>query len=284
MTLNASFTYRKVVDRGMAAVCAICFVAAFIPLISVLWLVISKGAAGLSWAFFTELPKPVGEEGGGIGNALIGTLYMVGLACLIGLPLGVGAGVYLAEKGDGTVGRTVRFMAEVLSGVPSIVIGIVAYALVVIPMGHFSAWAGGVALAILMIPTLARATEELVRLVPGSLREASLALGVPNWKTSLRVIIRTALGGIVTACLLSVARAAGETAPLLFTALNNQYWNVNPGAPTASLTVAIYNYAISPYDDWHAKAWTASLVLLIVVGLLNIASRVLTRSRLKGAR
>ena len=284
MMLSASFTYRKVVDRGMAAVCAVCFVAAFVPLVSVLWLVISKGAAGLSWAFFTELPKPVGEEGGGIGNALVGTLYMVGLACLIGLPLGVGAGVYLAEKGEGTVGNTVRFMAEVLSGVPSIVIGIVAYALVVIPMGHFSAWAGGVALAILMIPTLARATEELVRLVPGSLREASLALGVPNWKTSLRVIIRTAMGGIVTACLLSVARAAGETAPLLFTALNNQYWNVNPGAPTASLTVAIYNYAISPYDDWHAKAWTASLVLLIVVGLLNIASRVLTRSRLKGAR
>jgi phosphate transport system permease protein len=284
MMLSSSFTYRKVVDRGMAAVCAVCFVAAFVPLVSVLWLVISKGAAGLSWAFFTELPKPVGEEGGGIGNALVGTLYMVGLACLIGLPLGVGAGVYLAEKGEGTVGNTVRFMAEVLSGVPSIVIGIVAYALVVIPMGHFSAWAGGVALAILMIPTLARATEELVRLVPGSLREASLALGVPNWKTSLRVILRTAMGGIVTACLLSVARAAGETAPLLFTALNNQYWNVNPSAPTASLTVAIYNYAISPYDDWHAKAWTASLVLLIVVGLLNIASRVLTRSRLKGAR
>jgi phosphate transport system permease protein len=284
MRLNSSFTYRKIVDRGMAAVCAICFIAAFIPLVSVLWLVISKGAAGLSWAFFTELPKPVGEEGGGIGNALVGTLYMVGLACLIGLPLGVGAGVYLAEKGDGTIGNTVRFMAEVLSGVPSIVIGIVAYALVVIPMGHFSAWAGAVALAILMIPTLARATEELVRLVPGSLREASLALGVANWRTSLRVIIRTALGGIVTACLLAVARAAGETAPLLFTALNNQYWNLNPSAPTASLTVAIFNYAISPYDDWHAKAWTASLVLLIVVGLLNIASRVLTRNRLKGAR
>jgi phosphate transport system permease protein len=284
MNLHSSFTYRKVVDRGMAAVCAICFIAAFIPLVSVLWLVISKGAAGLSWSFFTQLPKPVGEEGGGIGNALVGTLYMVGLACLIGLPLGVGAGVYLAEKGDGTVGNTVRFMAEVLSGVPSIVIGIVAYALVVIPMGHFSAWAGAVALAILMIPTLARATEELVRLVPGSLREASLALGVPNWRTSLRVVIRTAMGGIVTACLLAVARAAGETAPLLFTALNNQYWNLNPGAPTASLTVAIFNYAISPYDDWHAKAWTASLVLLIVVGLLNIASRFLTRSRLKGAR
>ncbi len=284
MNLHASFSYRKFVDRGMAVVCAVCFAVAFIPLVSVLWLVVSKGAAGLSWSFFTELPKPVGETGGGVGNALLGTLAMVGTACLMGLPLGVGAGVYLAEKGDGTVGSTVRFMAEVLSGVPSIVVGIVAYALVVVPMGHFSGLAGAVALAIIMIPTLARATEELVRLVPGSLREASLALGVPNWKTSVRVILRTALGGIVTACLLGVARAAGETAPLLFTALNNQYWNFNPSAPTASLTVQIYNYAVSPYDDWHAKAWTASLVLLLVVMLLNVVSRLLTRSHLKGAR
>ncbi|MGZ6140841.1 MAG: phosphate ABC transporter permease PstA [Myxococcaceae bacterium] len=284
MNLHASFSYRKFVDRGMAVVCAVCFAVAFIPLVSVLWLVVSKGAAGLSWSFFTELPKPVGESGGGVGNALLGTLAMVGTACLMGLPLGVGAGVYLAEKGDGTVGSTVRFMAEVLSGVPSIVVGIVAYALVVVPMGHFSGLAGAVALAIIMIPTLARATEELVRLVPGSLREASLALGVPNWKTSVRVILRTALGGIVTACLLGVARAAGETAPLLFTALNNQYWNFNPSAPTASLTVQIYNYAVSPYDDWHAKAWTASLVLLLVVMLLNVVSRLLTRSHLKGAR
>ena len=284
MSLHSSFTYRKFVDRGMAVVCAALFAIAFIPLLSVLWLVVSKGAAGLSWQFFTQLPKPVGEAGGGIGNALVGTLYMVGIACVLGLPLGVGAGVYLAEKGDGTIGNTIRFMAEVLSGVPSIVIGIVAYALVVIPLGHFSALAGGVALAILMIPTLARATEELVRLVPASLREASLALGVPNWRTSLWVVIRTAMGGIVTACLLAVARAAGETAPLIFTALNNQYWNLDPRAPTASLTVQIYNYAISPYDDWHAKAWTAALVLLIVVGILNVASRVLTRSRLRGAR
>ena len=284
MNLHSSFTYRKVVDRGMAVVCAIFFALAFIPLLSVLWLVISKGAAGLSWSFFTQLPKPVGEVGGGVGNALVGTLFMVGLACLIGLPLGVGAGIFLAEKGDGSVGSSVRFMAEVLSGVPSIVVGIVAYALVVVPLGHFSAIAGAVALAILMIPTLARATEELVRLVPGSLREASLALGVPNWRTSIRVVIRTAMSGIVTACLLAVARAAGETAPLLVPALNTQYWNPDPRAPTASLTVAIFNYAISPYDDWHAKAWTAALVLLIVVGLLNIASRVLTRSRLKGAR
>jgi len=284
MNLHSSYIYRKVVDRGMAVVCMLFFAIAFVPLLSVLWLVISKGAAGLSWDFFTQLPQPVGEVGGGVGNALIGTLFMVGLACLIGLPLGVGAGVFLAEKGDGTIGNAVRFMAEVLSGVPSIVVGIVAYALVVLPMGHFSALAGGVALAILMIPALARSTEELVRLVPGSLREASLALGVPNWRTSVRVILRTAMSGIVTACLLAVARAAGETAPLLFTALNNQYWNVDPRAPTASLTVAIFNYAISPYDDWHAKAWTAALVLLIVVGLLNIVSRVATRSRLKGAR
>ena len=279
-----SFAVRRLMNLVMTGLCGVALVAAFIPLTSVLYLVISRGAAGLSWDFFTALPKPVGEAGGGIGNALAGTLYMVGLACLMGLPLGVGAGVFLAERGDGTLGNTVRFVAEVLSGVPSIVIGIVAYAMVVIPMHHFSALAGSVALAIMMIPGLARATEELIRVVPGSLREASLALGVTNWRTSLLVILRTATAGVVTACLLAVARAAGETAPLLFTALNNQYWNFSPVQPTASLTVAIFNYAISPYEDWHEKAWTASLVLLMLVGLLNVASRLLTRNRLKGAR
>jgi phosphate transport system permease protein len=278
------FLFRRFMNVAMTFLCGVALVAAFIPLTSVLYLVISKGAAGLSWDFFTALPKPVGEPGGGIGNALVGTLYMVGLACLMGLPVGVGAGVFLAERGDGTVGKTVRFVAEVLSGVPSIVIGIVAYAMVVIPMHHFSALAGSVALSIMMIPYLAVSTEELIRVVPGSLREASLALGVTNWRTSLLVILRTAMGGVVTACLLAVARVAGETAPLLFTALNNQYWNVSPVQPTASLTVAIYNYAISPYEDWHAKAWTAALVLLMLVGVLNLASRVLTRNRLKGAR
>ncbi len=178
----------------------------------------------------------------------------------------------------------VRFTAEVLAGVPSIVIGIVAYGLVVVPMRRFSAIAGAFALAVLMLPTLARATEELVRLVPGALREASLALGVPEWKTSLRIVLRTALGGIVTAILLSVARAAGETAPLLFTSLNNQYWNFAPDQPTASLTVQIFNYAISPYEDWHQKAWTAALVLLLLVGTLNVAARVATRSRLRERR
>jgi len=271
---------RHAVNATMTVLTGLAVVVALIPLVLLLWLVISKGAAGLSWAFFTHLPAPVGEPGGGIGNALLGTLYLVGLACLVGLPIGVGAGVFLAERGDGRFGSAIRFTAEVLSGVPSIVVGIVAYGLVVVPMRRFSALAGGVALGLLMVPMLARTTEELVRLVPGSLREASLALGVPQWKTSLRVVLRTALGGIVTAALLAVARAAGETAPLLFTALNNQYWNFAPDQPTASLTVQIYNYAISPYEDWHQKAWTAALVLLLLVGALNLTARFLTRSRL----
>ena len=271
---------RHAVNAAMTLLTGLAVVVALIPLALLLWLVVSKGASGLSWTFFTSLPTPVGEPGGGVGNALLGTLYLVGLACLVGLPLGVGAGVFLAERGDGRFGSFIRFTAEVLSGVPSIVVGIVAYGLVVVPMKRFSALAGGVALGLLMVPTLARTTEELVRLVPGSLREASLALGIPQWKTSLRVVLRTALGGVITAVLLAVARAAGETAPLLFTALNNQYWNFAPDQPTASLTVQIYNYAISPYEDWHQKAWTAALVLLILVGALNLTARFLTRSGL----
>jgi phosphate transport system permease protein len=275
---------RRAVNAAVTALAAATVVAALVPLASLLWLVVSRGAAGLSLAFFTNLPTPVGEAGGGVGNAIAGTLYMVGLACLIGLPVGIGVGVFLAERGDGRLGGAVRFTTDVLAGVPSIIVGIVAYGLVVVPMKRFSALAGAIALALLMVPTLARASEELVRLVPGTLREASLALGVPQWKTSLRVVLRTALGGIVTAVLLSVARAAGETAPLLFTALNNQYWNLRPDQPTASLTVQIFNYAISPYEDWHQKAWTAALVLLLLVGSLNLLARLLTRSRLRGQR
>jgi phosphate transport system permease protein len=246
--------------------------------------VISEGASGLSLSFFVNRPAPVGEPGGGVGNAIVGTLYMVGLASLVAIPGGVGAGVFLAEKGDGRFGGLVRFTTEVLSGVPSIVIGIVAYGLLVMPVGRFSAMAGGAALALLMVPPLARSTEEFVRLVPGALREASLALGVPAWRTGLSVVLRTALPGILTATLLAVARAAGETAPLLFTALNNQYWNFRPDQPTASLTVQIFNYAISPYEDWHKKAWSAALVLLLLVGGLDLLARFLARSRLRGAR
>jgi len=272
---------RRAVNLIMTGVCGLALAVALMPLVSLLWLVISHGFRGLSFDFFTAVPAPVGEAGGGVGNAIAGTLYIVGIACLIGVPLGVGAGVFLAERGDGRVGDAIRFTAEVLSGVPSIVVGIVAYGLVVLPMRRFSALAGGVALAVLMVPTLARSTEELVRLVPRSLREASLALGVPQWRTSLRVVLRTALGGIMTAILLAVARAAGETAPLLFTSLNNQYWNFSADQPTASLTVQIFNYAVSPYQDWHDKAWSAALVLLLLVGSPSLAGGLLSRSRLR---
>jgi phosphate transport system permease protein len=275
---------RRIVNGAMTALCALGLVVALVPLASVLWLVVSKGIRGLDLGFFTALPMPVGEPGGGVGNAILGSLYIVGIASAIGVPLGVGAGVYLAERGGGRAGDVIRFTAEVLSGVPSIIVGIVAYGLVVLPMRRFSALAGGVALAVLMVPTLARSTEELLRLVPVTLREASLALGVREWRTSLRVVLRTALGGILTAILLAVARAAGETAPLLFTSLNNQYWNWRADQPTASLTVQIFNYAVSPYEDWHDKAWSAALVLLVLVGLLSLTARMLARSRFRGAR
>jgi len=268
---------RRAVNVAVTVACGAMVVFAVAPLGSLLWLVVSKGVAGLSLSFFTALPTPVGEPGGGVGNAILGTAMLVGLACLVGLPLGIGAGVFLAERGDGPFGRAVRFTAEVFSGVPSIVIGIVAYGIVVVAMRRFSMIAGALALALLMVPTLARSTEELVRLVPGTLREASLALGVPAWKTSLRVVLRTAAGGI-----LAIARAAGETAPLLFTSLNNQYWNVRPDQPTASLTVQIFNYAISPYEDWHQKAWSAALVLLLLVGSLNLLARLALRRSTAG--
>ena len=279
-----SLRWRRFTNAALTVVCGAMVLAALLPLGSLLWLVVSKGAPGLSLSFFTSLPSPVGEAGGGVGNAIAGTGMMVGMACLVGLPLGIGAGVFLAEKGDGHFGRAVRFTAEVFSGVPSIVVGIVAYGVVVLAMRRFSALAGALALALLMVPTLARSTEELVRLVPGSLREASLALGIPAWKTSLRVVLRTAAGGIVTAALLAIARAAGETAPLLFTSLNNQYWNLRPDQPTASLTVQIFNYAISPFADWHQKAWSAALVLLILVGALNLLARLALRRTVAGAR
>jgi len=275
---------RRAVNLVMTALCALGLLIALVPLASVLWLVVSKGIRGLDLAFFTQLPTPVGELGGEVGNAILGSLYIVGIAAAIGVPLGVGAGVYLAERGGGRLGEAIRFTAEVLSGVPSIIVGIVAYGLVVLPMRRFSALAGGVGLAVLMVPTLARSTEELVRLVPRALREASLALGVPEWRTALRVVLRTALGGILTAVLLAVARASGETAPLLFTSLNNQYWNWRADQPTASLTVQIFNYAVSPYQDWHDKAWSAALVLLLLVGALSLVARFLARSRFGAQR
>jgi phosphate transport system permease protein len=275
---------RKLTNAVMVGSCGAAVLVACLPLLSLAWGVIARGAAGLSWDFFTSSPAPVGEPGGGIGNALVGTMELVALSCVLAFPFGIGAGVFLAEGTETKLASVVRFTAEVLSGVPSIVVGIVAYGLVVMPMKRFSALAGAVALAILMIPTLARTTEELVRRVPPALREASLALGVPRWKTSLRIVLRTALSGIATGALLAIARAAGETAPLLFTALNNQYWSFRPDQPIGSLTVQIFNYAISPYEEWRAKAWSAALVLLMFVAGLNLLARTLTRNRMGVAR
>jgi phosphate transport system permease protein len=268
---------RLLADRAMTVACGVCLLLTLLPLVSLLYLVISRGLPSLSLAFFTSLPKPVGEEGGGVGNALVGSAMIVGMAALLGLPAGIGAGLYMAEHGESPFGRTIRFLSEVLSSVPSVVVGLAVYALIVQPMHHFSAMAGSVALSILIVPTLARTTEEVVKLVPRSLYEASLALGVPRWRSGLMVVARTALGGIATGACLALARAAGDTAPLLFTALSNSFWNFSPNQPTASLPVQIFNYAVSPYADWQQKAWGAALVLLIFVGLLEGLARLISR-------
>ncbi len=267
---------RRLVDRAMTALCALGLLLALFPLASLLWLVLSKGLPALSWTFLVSLPKPVGEVGGGVGNSLVGSMMLTLMASALGMPVGIGAGLYLSTHGSGPFGRMIRFLAEVLSAVPSVVVGLAVYGLVVAPMHHFSALAGGLALAILMVPTLARSTEDIANLVPRSLFEAALALGVPRWRASLLVVARSAAGGIATAGCLALARAAGETAPLLFTALSNQFWNLRPDQPTASLPVAIFNYAISPYKDWQAQAWGAALVLLLFVGLLNLLARFLS--------
>ena len=275
---------RRLGDRVMTAFTFVAVLIALVPLFSVLIYVILQGASALNWDFFTQLPKPVGETGGGMANAIVGTLTLIGLASCIGLPIGILGGVYLAELGDGPLGAWIRFTADVLNGVPSIVVGVFVYALIVVPMHRFSAFAGGAALGIMMIPLVMRTTEELVRLVPNSLREASLALGIPWWVTTLRIVLRTATVGVITGVVLAIARIGGETAPLLFTAFNNQYWQTRLDQPIASLTVQLYNYAIAPYDDWHRQAWAAALVLMSITLILNIAARLVGRQRFAKAR
>lgn len=247
--------------------------AALVPLFSVLGYVIWNGAGYLNWDFFSKLPKPVGETGGGMANALAGTCTLVATASLIGVPWGIAAGVFLSEYGDGKLGTVVRFATDMLASVPSIVIGLFVYTLVVVPMGGFSAMAGGVALAIIMIPIVARSTEEIVRLVPVHIREAGLALGVSRWKVILRIVLRGCVSGITTGVMLAVARVAGETAPLLLTSLNNQYWNLGVTGPIASLPVQIYSYAISPFDEWHGLAWAGALLLVLMVFVVNVLAR-----------
>ncbi len=275
---------RRIVDRAMTALTLGAILVAVAPLASVLGYVALQGAAGLNWAFFTHLPAPVGEPGGGMANALVGTLTLIVLASCVGVPVGILGGLFLAEVGGRALGWWVRFAADVLNGIPSIVIGVFVYTLVVVPMKRFSALAGGLALGMMMIPLVMRTTEEMVRLVPLELREASLALGIPWWVTTLRIILRTATAGVITGVMLAVARIGGETAPLLFTAFNNQFWQSRLDQPIASLTVQLYNYAIAPYDDWHRQAWAAALVLMAITLALNVVARVAGRQRFSGGR
>jgi len=254
------------------------------PLIAIFTYLVIRGASAVSLAFLTHAPKPVGEAGGGIGNAIAGSALILLISSLLGVPLGIGAGVYLAEYGHGRFATMVRFTADVLNGVPSIVMGIAVYALVVLQQKHFSALAGGVALGIMMIPMIARATEEMLLMVPRAIREAALGLGVPEWRTVISVSLRTALPGVITGIMLAFARVAGETAPLMFTAFGNQFWNLNPNQPTAALPLQIYTYAISPYDEWHQQAWAGALVLIVlVVGTICLVRLIAGRGVMKGS-
>jgi len=278
-----SFSYRRMKDILTRSACVIAVVIAVVPLGLVLSYVTLQGISGLNWRFFTELPKPVGEAGGGMANAIFGTLEIVGLASMIGVPVGILAGIYLSEYGNTRLGRMVRFAADVMSGVPSITVGLFVYGTVVLRTRQFSAWAGAIALAVLMLPTVTRTSEELLKLVPDTLREAALGLGVPRWRSTLKVVLRTAAPGIATGVMLAVARVAGETAPLLFTAFGNRFWASGINQPTASLPVQIYTYAVSPYDEWHKQAWTAALVLVMLVLVLNGAARWTLRQRVRSS-
>src|SRR5262245_8915057 len=263
----------------MTAVVAALAILAVAPLVAIFADLVHKGATSIDWNFFVKGPTPAGETGGGVANAIVGSAIIVALACLAGIPIGVGAGLFLAEYGGGRLAWLVRFVADVMNGTPSIVVGISAWTWLVRPAGHFSALAGGAALAMLMIPMLARTTEEMVRLVPNSLREAALALGYPRWRTSLTVVARTALGGIVTGALVAVARVAGETAPLLFTALGNLNFTTSIAEPMETLSHQIYVYATGPFEEWHRLAWAAALILMGMVLSLSIMARWVTRRR-----
>jgi len=274
---------RRLTNGVMLSLTGVCTVAVIGILFFILGYIAYHGVAALNWDFFTKLPKPVGETGGGMANAIVGTLKLLLLASLIGVPIGFIGGVYLAEYGRATtIGFLIRYAADLLNGIPSIVMGIFAYTIVVLPMGHFSTLAGGVALGIMMIPIAVRSSEEFLKLVPATVREAALGLGLPEWKVISFVVIPTAFRGIMTGIMLDLARVAGETAPLLFTAFSNRFWSGGWQEPTASLPVMLYTYAITPYDDWHRQAWAAGLVLLILVLGANIVSRLVLHRRLIG--
>jgi len=254
-----------------------------VPLLAIFVYLLIKGGGSVNLAFLTQTPKPPGEIGGGMANAIVGTGLILAVASVLGVPMGIGCGIYLAEYGRGRFGDLIRFTADVLNGVPSIVIGIAVYGLIVIRQKHFSAFSGGVALGIMMIPTIARATEEMLLMVPNIVREAALGLGIPKWRTTLSITLRTASAGVITGCMLAFARVAGETAPLLFTAFGNQFWNLKLNQPTAALSLQVFTYAISPYDDWHKQAWAGALILIVMIVAAVAAVRIATsRGTLKG--
>jgi phosphate transport system permease protein len=276
---------RRLTDNfftGLAGGLSVVVVGALVAILAYLVL---KGAGSLNWAFLTQIAKPIGEPGGGMANALVGSVMILIMASAMGVPLGIGAGVYLAEFGRGRLGQLVRFTADVLNGVPSIVVGMVAWGLVVVPEKHFSAFSGGVALAIMMVPTVARTTEEMLLLVPQSVREAAFGLGVPQWRTIVSITLPSARAGIITGVMLAFARVAGETAPLLFTAFGNLFWNFSPNQPVAALPLQIYTYALTAYDQWHRQAWAGALMLVIlIVGTTTLVRFVFMRRMLGGAR
>ncbi len=275
--------FRRARSHLMVGLMLVAVVVASLPLFFILLNLVLKGAGSLSWSFFTKLPVPAGEIGGGVAHAIVGTLIIVGTASLIGLPIGICAGIYCAEFPGSRLTWITRFVADVLNGTPSIVVGVFAWTWIVARQKHFSALAGSVALALLMIPMVMRTTEEMIKLVPNSLREAALALGYPRWRTSLAIVVRTSLPGIVTGSLLAVARVAGETAPLLFTALGSQYLSLKLSQPMAALPLIVFNYATGPYEQWHQFAWAAALVLILVVFLLSLGARLaIGRNRVNG--
>jgi phosphate transport system permease protein len=272
-------TIRRLTNHVMGGVTFLAAIAVICPLLLILAFLVYQGISAINLDFFTQLPKPVGEPGGGVANAIVGSLIMIGLAVGMGLPVGILGGVYLAESRDPRLPWAVRFLADVLNGIPSIVIGIFAYTVIVLPMRRFSALAGGFALGIIMMPIVLRTTEEMVRLVPNSLREAGLGLGLPRWKVTVRIVLPAARAGIITGVMVAIARIAGETAPLLFTALGNRFWHQGLDQPMAALPLQIYAYAIAPYEDWHRQAWAAALVLIVMVFAASLSARLATRRR-----
>lgn len=274
---------RKATDYAATFLSTLAAAAVLLPLVAIFGYLLYRGFSSLDWAFFTQIPKPVGEAGGGMANAIAGTAYIMLMASCIGVPIGVGAGIYLAEYGRNRFGDLVRFTADVLNGLPSIVMGLAVYGMVVVRQKHFSALAGAIALGLMMVPIITRTTEGILLMVPQAVREAGYGLGIPRWRTTLSISLRTASSGVITGIMLAFARVAGETAPLLFTAFGNSFWNWHANEPTAALSLQIFNYAISPFDEWHRKAWAGALVLVALIVFSVAAVRVAAaRGQMKG--